>query len=113
MQMPPAHESYAVYVLTADMVAGIWQSLGLSLGKKKNLGAMANGLLGVVLDKSQQCSDWAMKELSRDQLVYAALDAWASAGIVEVLYRHSERLARARDKDAWKVGASEHRLRFY
>jgi len=73
------------------------------LGKKKNLGALAKGLLGVILDKSQQCSDWALKDLSKEQLVYAALDAWASSGIVEVLYRHSERQARARDEDKWQV----------
>ncbi|MGI9461843.1 MAG: ribonuclease D [Alphaproteobacteria bacterium] len=47
--------------------------------KKHSLSNLAKDLLGVVLDKQQQLSDWGAKELSAAQLHYAAND---------VLYLH-------------------------
>ncbi|MEZ7198793.1 3'-5' exonuclease [Pseudodesulfovibrio karagichevae] len=39
---------------------------------------MAANLLGFRISKSAQCSNWAKDKLTRQQLVYAATDAWIS-----------------------------------
>ena len=39
---------------------------------------MAANLLGFRISKSAQCSNWAKDKLSRQQLIYAATDAWIS-----------------------------------
>ncbi|MBP5343956.1 MAG: ribonuclease D [Alphaproteobacteria bacterium] len=42
--------------------------------KKHSLKNLCEDMLGVVLDKEQQCSDWTRKELSEEQIRYAAND---------------------------------------
>ena len=41
--------------------------------------------MGVRLDKTQQCSDWARRPLEQDQLMYAALDAHVLLQVYEAL----------------------------
>lgn len=49
------------------------ESLGLS--KKAGLKDLAKELLGIDISKEQQTSDWSIKDLSQEQIEYAALDA--------------------------------------
>lgn len=42
--------------------------------KKHSLKNLCEDLLGITLDKEQQCSDWTKKELSEEQIRYAAND---------------------------------------
>ncbi len=42
--------------------------------KKHSLKNLCEEMLGVILDKEQQCSDWRKKELSEEQIRYAAND---------------------------------------
>jgi ribonuclease D len=39
---------------------------------------MAANLLGFRISKSAQCSNWAKEKLTRQQIIYAATDAWIS-----------------------------------
>lgn len=50
-----------------------------------NLAAVAAHLCGLELDKSFQKSDWRRRPLSREQLDYAALDAWIALRVYEEL----------------------------
>lgn len=43
--------------------------------------------LGFGLDKSEQRSDWGNVDLSKEQLYYAALDAWSGYGIIEAMFK--------------------------
>lgn len=42
--------------------------------KKHSLKNLCEDMLGVILDKEQQCSDWTRKNLSEEQIRYAAND---------------------------------------
>ena len=42
--------------------------------KKHSLKNLCEDMLGIVLDKEQQCSDWTRKNLSEEQIRYAAND---------------------------------------
>lgn len=54
------------------------RALGLSAGTQLSLKNAAFGLLGLNMDKDKRisCSDWASKDLTPQQVRYAALDAW-------------------------------------
>jgi hypothetical protein len=52
-----------------------------SRGSPIGLSAACEYFLGKALDKSEQCSDWSARPLTKEQLEYAALDAWACAEI--------------------------------
>ncbi|KAL7479502.1 hypothetical protein ACHAW6_005232 [Cyclotella cf. meneghiniana] len=52
-----------------------------SRGSPIGLSAACEHFLGKALDKSEQCSDWSARPLTKEQLEYAALDAWACAAI--------------------------------
>jgi ribonuclease D len=41
--------------------------------------------IGLQLDKTQQCSDWARRPLEQDQFMYAALDAHILLQVYEAL----------------------------
>merc|ERR1740124_745778 len=41
--------------------------------------------IGVRLDKTQQCSDWARRPLEQDQFMYTALDAYVLLQVYEAL----------------------------
>ncbi|MCG8531090.1 MAG: 3'-5' exonuclease domain-containing protein 2 [Desulfovibrionales bacterium] len=51
------------------------RSIGLETHGLRNLAA---NLLGFRISKGAQCSNWANKELTHQQIVYAATDAWVS-----------------------------------
>ena len=52
------------------------QTLGRQVGENTpSLKKVCARAIGKRLDKEQQCSDWARRPLSRDQFLYAALDA--------------------------------------
>lgn len=55
-----------------------------------SLGALCRGVLGRSLDKSHQCSNWARRPLSEDQLRYAALDAWALLPLLSRMLANGE-----------------------
>lgn len=42
--------------------------------KKHSLKNLCEDMLGIILDKEQQCSDWTRKDLSEEQIRYAAND---------------------------------------
>jgi len=50
-----------------------------------SLKALAERYLGVVLDKTEQTSDWLAVHLSRDQLVYAARDVIYLPALLDTL----------------------------
>ncbi|KAL6747759.1 hypothetical protein V8C86DRAFT_3033466 [Haematococcus lacustris] len=52
-----------------------------------SLSSLAAALLGVVLDKQQQCSHWGAAQLSQAQLRYAATDAWVSRQLLLALWQ--------------------------
>jgi hypothetical protein len=56
--------------------------------KLKHLGLarVCHHYFGKPLDKSEQCSMWSTRPLSKNQRVYAALDAWACVGVYEKLF---------------------------
>ena len=54
------------------------------------LGTLAQVLLGIELDKTDQASDWSRRPLTRDQLLYAAADA----AVLYPLVRAERRLGR-------------------
>jgi len=56
--------------------------LARTYSDRHSLATLASELLGVELDKSEQCSDWAQKKFSKKQIEYAASD---------VLYLHDIR----------------------
>ena len=46
-------------------------------------------ILGLQIDKTQQCSNWAAEELSPEQIQYAALDPWLSRAIaLQLIHQH-------------------------
>ncbi|MDK2956685.1 MAG: hypothetical protein PWQ57_2181 [Desulfovibrionales bacterium] len=49
---------------------------------------MAANMLGVRISKRAQCSNWARRDLSRRQIVYAATDAWISRELYMHLHRY-------------------------
>lgn len=51
----------------------------------KNLSSLAKLCLGKKLDKSNQFSNWAQRPLRKEQLIYAALDAYCLLEIYEVI----------------------------
>lgn len=48
---------------------------------------MAANLLGFRISKSAQCSNWAKEKLTRQQIAYAATDAWVSRELFLALER--------------------------
>ncbi|PRP85081.1 exonuclease 3-5 domain containing 2-like [Planoprotostelium fungivorum] len=54
----------------------------------RSLAAITQSVLHLQLDKRHeiQCSNWEEKELSRDQIHYAAADAWSAQAIFKELY---------------------------
>lgn len=54
------------------------RTLGLETHGLRNLAA---NFLGFRISKGAQCSNWASKELTSQQIVYAATDAWVSREI--------------------------------
>ncbi|UZP67975.1 3'-5' exonuclease domain-containing protein 2 [Desulfovibrio mangrovi] len=54
------------------------RSIGLETHGLRNLAA---NLLGVRISKGAQCSNWASRELTTQQIQYAATDAWISREI--------------------------------
>ena len=60
---------------------------GMSRYKRRghNLDAVTQRLLGVKVDKYQQTADWGKKELSADQITYAALDAVLTHRIAKIM----------------------------
>lgn len=63
------------------------EQTGMSRYKRRghNLDAVMQRLLGVKVDKYQQTSDWSKKELSADQITYAALDAVLTHRIAKIM----------------------------
>lgn len=55
-----------------------------------SLSRLVQQFTGKPLDKRQQCSDWANRPLSREQMEYAALDAAVTPSIVETMLRAME-----------------------
>lgn len=49
----------------------------------QSLRGLAAYFLGLHISKTEQCSNWAKKELTSRQIRYAATDAWASFAIYE------------------------------
>lgn len=49
-----------------------------------SLQTVVKTVLGITLDKEQQCSNWEAETLSKEQLQYAATDAWVT---LEVFHR--------------------------
>lgn len=49
--------------------------LGLDDKKTFKLSFLCEKLLGQILDKSEQCSNWQTRPLRKNQLIYAAMDA--------------------------------------
>jgi ribonuclease D len=49
---------------------------------------MAANMLGARISKRAQCSNWARRDLSRRQIVYAATDAWISRELYLHLHHH-------------------------
>lgn len=58
----------------------------LGLSKKATLKALSQELLGLEISKEQQKSDWALQNLTEEQLAYAALDAVLACKIFERQY---------------------------
>lgn len=75
-------------MLTGAIVRGVYDTmlmdLLLSNGFKRSLEALANGYLGLELDKTLQTSDWG-GDLSEDQLRYAARDVQVLVPLAEHL----------------------------
>jgi ribonuclease D len=94
-------------------------------GGRVSLAALAAMVLGEVLDKSQQVSDWAAPTLSAEQLAYALNDAIVTHRIWEALRAELHRKSRQYGVDivagyedmrfsaalAHRHGACRHRLR--
>jgi DNA polymerase I len=55
-------------------------------GNLSSLATLAKSHLGWTIDKELQTSDWCAKELSQDQISYAALDAVGALRLYEALY---------------------------
>jgi ribonuclease D len=51
----------------------------------KGLRTLAANFLGVRISKSAQCSNWSRKELSPQQVRYAATDAWVSRKLYQCM----------------------------
>ncbi len=49
--------------------------------KSQGLRNLVANFLGLRISKSAQCSNWANRELSQQQIAYAATDAWASRAV--------------------------------
>ena len=74
--------------------------------KPSSLRALCEEVLGVRLDKSSSLTltNWARRELSVEELQYAALDAWAGRAIHDELARcHDERIRAIAGDDAPSV----------
>ena len=63
-------------------------------GSLKGLTGLSKGLLGKELDKTYQICDWSKRPLRREQLEYAAIDAYVCVAI----YQEFENVAQAFDK---------------
>jgi hypothetical protein len=61
------------------------RALGLSRRRLAGLAAVCEQLLGLRLDKSEQCSDWQARPLSKDQVEYAAIDAAVLLPLLDAL----------------------------
>lgn len=78
-----------------DANAGLQQTLDIQLVSQRVLGArdspslaaVANRMLGLTLDKTEQRSDWETRPLSETQLRYAGMDAWVLIGLDAALHR--------------------------
>ncbi len=60
------------------------QKCGMQTHGLRNLAA---NLLGVRISKSVRCSNWGKKDLSEQQIQYAATDAWVSREIHKAMYK--------------------------
>ena len=56
-----------------------------SLHFSRGFSGLVEQVLGQPLDKSEQVSDWTQRPLSKSQVVYAALDAYAVLQVTFVL----------------------------
>ena len=81
------HLDYGVETASHLDLRDVLGGLGLLHLRKRNLAFLAREFLGYEMDKAQQCSDWANRELSPEQIAYSAVDAWAAYGIVDTLFR--------------------------
>lgn len=59
------------------------------------LSALVHSVLGRRLDKGAQCSDWAARPLSPEQLAYASADAWCLLELLPALARQQAALLQA------------------
>lgn len=63
------------------------QKLGIT---NFSLKKMAGIVLGIKISKAQQLSNWEAPELTEQQLLYAATDAWISYKIYEAFINHND-----------------------
>lgn len=63
------------------------QNLGIT---NFSLKKMAGIVLGIKISKAQQLSNWEATELTEQQLLYAATDAWISYKIYEAFINHND-----------------------
>ena len=68
-----------------DVQADACTMLGISRKQPIGLSKLAAALFGAPIDKSLQTSDWASRPLTRDQLLYAATDAWVLLPLADAL----------------------------
>ncbi|KAL4436993.1 hypothetical protein ABPG75_004132 [Micractinium tetrahymenae] len=70
--------------------------------RRMSLTSLAEAVLGVPMDKSEQCSDWGSRPLTQQQLRYAAADAHA----LVAMYRRLHKIRPGLETPFWVVAFS-------
>lgn len=98
------------YLLFDTQLASTILTAGLD-GERQGLAPVAERYLQIELDKTKQKSDWSVRPLSQEQLIYAAKDAWVETVLQPVL---AKAIATPDDDgfDAIEVFKLEHRCMF-
>ncbi|XP_059850424.1 exonuclease mut-7 homolog isoform X2 [Hypanus sabinus] len=74
-----------------NMLASVKNRLDSDCGQQqKGLSLLVQYVLGKPLDKTQQLSNWEKRPLSRQQIIYAATDAYCLLDLYDALYQDLE-----------------------